>query len=468
MAFEFAPSERVARIRSRIDHPIVDADGHLMEFFPLVLDLLREIAGGEVVARFERYLGAAVAPDRSEFAPARVFWALPEKNTLDRLTVTLPELMYRRLDEIGIDFALLYPTFGLTALALPDDELRQALVRALNRYYTEVFAGHRDRLEPVAVISMFSPAEALAELDYAVRQRGLKAVVMGGVIPRAERPDGTKGAWLDTLGHESLYDYDPVWQRCLELGVTPSFHAVGYGWGSRVSARNYVYNHLGNFASAQEATCRSLVMGGVPRRFPELRFAFLEGGVTWGCQLFADLLGHYEKRNREAVHHYDPREFDLALCGELFDAFARGPIAERRKHYEENAAQQKRRPADDPLGYDDFAESRIRSAEDLVDVFTRQFSFGCEADDPLSCLAFDRARLPHRARLNALFASDIGHWDVPDVREVLCEAYELVEHGQLGDAEFREFSFANVVRMLRAGNPDFFEGTRVAAAARAV
>ena len=36
-------------------------------------------------------------------------------------------------------------------------------------------------------------------------------------------------------------------------------------------------------------------------RKPELRFAFLEGGVAWGAQLYADLLGHYEKRNRDAV-----------------------------------------------------------------------------------------------------------------------------------------------------------------------
>ena len=82
--------------------------------------------------------------------------------------MTLPELMYRRLDEIGIDFALLYPTFGLLVMSHPDDEMRRAVARALNRYYADVFAGHRDRLEPVAVVPMFTPDEALAELDYAV------------------------------------------------------------------------------------------------------------------------------------------------------------------------------------------------------------------------------------------------------------------------------------------------------------
>ena len=76
---------------------------------------------------------------------------------LDRMTVLLPKLLYRRLEEIGLDFALLYPTAGLSVLSNPDDELRQAAARALNTYYARVFADYRDRLEPVAVIPTFSP-----------------------------------------------------------------------------------------------------------------------------------------------------------------------------------------------------------------------------------------------------------------------------------------------------------------------
>ena len=54
------------------------------------------------------------------------------------------------------------------------------------------------------------------------------------------------------------------------------------------------------------------------------------------------------------------------------------------------------------------------------------------------------------------------------MRDVLPEAWELVEDGQMSEPDFREFAFANAVRMLRAANPDFFDGTSVAAAARAV
>jgi predicted TIM-barrel fold metal-dependent hydrolase len=392
-----------------------------------------------------------------------VFFGSPP--TLDRTTVTLPKLLYRRLEEIGLDFALLYPTSGLSVLSNPDDELRQAAARALNTYYARVFSEHRDRLEPVAVIPTFSPDEALAELDYAVGTLGLKAAVMSGTVPRTVRPDGSAASWVDTLGHDSLYDYGPLWARCVELGVVPAFHGIGYGWGSRVSPKNYVYNHLGNFAAAQEAACRSLIMGGVPTRYPELRLCFLEGGVAWAAQLYADLLGHYNKRNNDAVQVFDPARFDVSMAGELFSAFADGPLRGYRDRIEQGV-----KPLGDPgealYGIDDFAESGISSPEDIIDIFTRQLGFGCEADDPLNVLAFDGKLLPRGVRLNAMFASDIGHWDVPDVREVLPEAWELVEHGHLSEENFSDFACGNVVRMLTDLNPRFFEGTAVADAVR--
>ena len=80
---------------------------------------------------------------------------------------------------------------------------------------------------------------------------------------------------------------------------------------------------------------------------------------------------------------------------------------------------------------------------------------------PLAYMAFNRRILPHGIQLNAVFASDVSHWDVPDMREVLSEAWELVDDGHLGKDEFRAFSFGNIVDMLTATNPGFFRGTVV-------
>ena len=62
-------------------------------------------------------------------------------------------------------------------------------------------------------------------------------------------------------------------------------------------------------------------MSGVPQRFPKLRFAFLEGGVAWGCNLYADILGHWEKRNRESIEHYNPANLDRGQLEDLFKRY---------------------------------------------------------------------------------------------------------------------------------------------------
>jgi len=461
MGRTFAPSAEVAAIRRRLTHPVVDADGHLVEFMPMVIDCLREIADRDVAERFVQFRRSPFTS--SGFLPTRVFFGNPVG--IDRMTVMLPALLSRRLEEIGLDFALLYPTSGLSVLSNPHDELRQAAARAFNTYYARVFADHRHRLEPAAVIPTFTPEEAIAELDYAIGTLGLKTVVMSGVIPRTSRPDGSHAAWVDTLGHGSLHDYRPLWRRCIELGVAPAFHGIGYGWGSRVSATNYVHNHLGNFAAAQEGVCRSLILGGAPIRQPQLRLSFLEGGVTWAAQLYADLLGHYEKRNKDAVRAFDPARFDVVEAQELFAEFSTGGLRDYHDQFESGA-----RPFSDPTvtenGIDDFAESGIISTEDIVRVFAEQLAFGCEADDPMNALAFRSSMLPYGLRLNAVFASDIGHWDVRDVREVLPEAWALVADGHLSEEDFADFTCGNVVRHLTGPNPQFFEGTAVGDAFR--
>src|SRR5262249_11061733 len=150
-------------------------------------------------------------------------------------------LMYERVEQIGIDFALLYPTTGLKFPSWKDPELRCAGSRAFNIYIAEAFGEYRDRLAPVAVIPSLTPDEALARLAYAVGTLGLKAVAMASMVERDGSPGGLPGPWFDAIGHDSLYDYDPVWAKCAELGVMPSFHSTtGLGQYTRRSRKNFV------------------------------------------------------------------------------------------------------------------------------------------------------------------------------------------------------------------------------------
>ena len=253
--------------------------------------------------------------------------------------------------------------------------------------------------------------------------------------------------------------YDPFWARCIELGVSPAAHSGAFGWDGRRSISNYMYNHMGHFAAAGEALCKALFLGGVTRRFPSLRGAFLEGGVSWAARLLTDLVGHWEKRNSKDLENYNPAHFDRALFGELLERHG-GVLREMTAgpdiHELGFGAPQGQAEPDD-----EFGACGIRCPEDIRDRFVPNFHFGCEADDPLAHHAWDERGLPCQAKLSALFGSDIGHWDVPDMRKVLAEAWEQVEEGRMDAAQFRAFSFENVARFYTDSNPDFFAGTAV-------
>jgi hypothetical protein len=112
-------------------------------------------------------------------------------------------------------------------------------------------------------------------------------------------------------------------------------------------------------------------------------------------------------------------------------------------------------------GVDDWAACHIGRAEEIRDLFIPHFYFGCEADDPMTAWAFNTTVNPFGARLKAIFSSDIGHWDVPEMTEVVAEGHELVDKAVLSAEDFRDFVFTNPVTLWTAMNPDFFTGTVV-------
>ncbi len=467
------------RIRASLKHPVIDADGHWLEFGPIIVEQLEKFGGSRAVEGFRAFNGrvskqlTASEEERKRKRRAQeAFWALPTKNTRDRATEILPRLLYERLDEFGMDFTVLYPTAGLGVPFHPDQETRRVTCRAFNQFIAEFFGEFSDRMTPAAVIPMHTPEEACAELDYVTKELGLKVVMMASMVRRqipavaAKTPDAARFAtWFDMLGLDSEYNYDPVWTKCVELGISPTFHSGSRGVGLRNSPTNFVYNHIGHFAAASEAVCKAIFLGGVTRRFPQLKMGFLEGGVGWACGLYCDLIGHWKKRNREALEDTNPanlnREILTQLIREYGGKWVEGKISPKSSGVEAILERDQSGATGGIRELDDFAACKIKRAEDIRDLFVENFYFGCEADDPINAYAFNRKANPYGAKMNVLFGSDIGHFDVPDMKDVVPEAYELVEHELITADDFRDFMFVNPVRFWGEANPNFFKGTRV-------
>ena len=180
---------------------------------------------------------------------------------------------------------------------------------------------------------MHTPEEAIAELDFAVNVLGMRAVVLPSFVSRpipkfaAQNPESAEFAFrLDTYGIDSEYDYDPVWAKCVELRVVPGVHTNTLGLGFRRSISSYTYNHIGAFAASCEAVSKSLLLGGVFHRFPELKIVALEGGVGWAASLYADLLRHWEKRRGDRIDYLNPDRLDAVRLRSLLEDYGPSQI----------------------------------------------------------------------------------------------------------------------------------------------
>jgi predicted TIM-barrel fold metal-dependent hydrolase len=472
-------STEARKLRSRLNHPIIDADGHWLEYGPVMRDEFRRIGGdaaAEALAaatdRVPSALRMSVPERRRRRVAMEAFWGSPSQNALDRATAMLPRLMYERLDDLGIDFCVVYPTAGLGFHRMQDTRLRRAICRAYNVFTADQFRGLEDRLIPAAIIPMYTPEEAIEELEFASKQLGYKVMMVGGLMRRKvaalaeENPEASKVVdWYDVVGLDSDHDYDPVWKKCLELKIAPSFHNGARSILLRNSPSNFCYNHIGHFASAGHAVAKAIFLGGVTRRFPNLNFAFLEGGVGWACMLYADLIGHWEKRNRKALESTNPDNLDVKALLGYAQKYGQEALVEAVRRGEGLEGDSNSKLTGGLEDLDDYFRCKIGAKSDIKDLFVPRFYFGCEADDPVNAWAFNKKANPMGARLNAIFSSDIGHFDVPDMTEVVPEAYELVEHELLTDDDFRDFMFTNAVRFWGEVNPEFFKGTVVEKAA---
>ena len=148
---------------------------------------------------------------------------------------------------------------------------------------------------------MNTPAQAVAEAEYAVRSSARSRCSSPGTctppdrrrrLPARHVRRSTASTTTTRSGRSASSSASRRWctARCSQHRVTRSIS-------------NYVYNHVDGLAAAHESLCKSLFLGGVTRRFPDLRIGFLEGGVAWACALFSGA--------RRALGEAQPRR-DLA------------------------------------------------------------------------------------------------------------------------------------------------------------
>jgi hypothetical protein len=454
---------------------VIDGDGHWLEPIPIFLEYLSEVGGAKSVDQIRALWRGrdawyrATPQERQHSRLRRAIWWGVTSNTLRQGNGAAAGLAERAVARIGhrlrADLSKLRAQHQRHVRRRPAPGLRPRLQhddgRHVRAVWRKVCAGsHHSHLH--------TPDEALAELEYAVVQRGFRAIMLRGnqerAIPSAaqEIKDRQKAAWyVDTIALDSPYDYEPLWRRCVELGVAVTQHSGSGRWQDRASISNFTYNHVGHFAESNHAFARGVFLGGLVRRYPSLNFGFMEGGVSWACQMCLDMIEHWEKRRRAGLQY--PSETSVPELRQLIDRYGDRRLKASADALMNNLDAFRPECSLEELSRpehvsDDFEAAGIKSKDDVRAVFSGNFYFGCEADDRATMWAFDPRM---GVRLRPVFSSDFTHFDVPDFKEVIPEAFEMVEKGFVTEQDFREFTFTNAARLHTRNNPDFFKGTVV-------
>ena len=249
---------RSQQIRSSLKHPIVDADGHMLELTPVLSDYVYQVGGADARDLFDKSMeGAAetgnaalengktwfemtLEEKKEEWAPALPWWAMPTRSALDRATATVPRVLNDRMDELGMDYAVLYTTTGLAFDRIEPQEQRLIVCPGDKRLCSgpipAVFIPDDARRHSAHGHAGDShPGDGIrgqrtgAEGDNAAGPRGAADSQVPRTSTRAPRKYVRK---MDVIGLDSDYDYDPFWKRCQELKIVPASHGSDAGWGA--------------------------------------------------------------------------------------------------------------------------------------------------------------------------------------------------------------------------------------------
>ena len=275
------------------------------------------------------------------------FWGEPLRNHgLDLATATFPDLLYRRLDQLGIDFTVLYPDHRHQPAGV---RRRRRAPRVLSRSQRLLRRPLDGSPRPHDAGGDHPDGHARGGDRRARATRCTRPRLQGG--DAAELREAAARARVGGGPTRSASTASTTTTRCGRSAATSAscraFHGPGEGSTFHDSISNPVYNHVGHFATAATAVCKSLFLGGVSQRFPELRFLFLEGGVGWARSLLADLTSHWEKRSLDGLaRDSDPRLADADLFLDLYQQY--GGIAVAADDHADELAQAVGRPPRGP------------------------------------------------------------------------------------------------------------------------
>ena len=200
------------------------------------------------------------------------------------------------MDELGIDRALMFPTLASLVEERLRDDVRamHAVIHALNEWMLETWTfGYEGRIFPTPVITLPIVERAIEELEWVVERGARVVLIRPAPVPSL---DGTSRS-------PGLPEFDPFWQRVVDLGVLVAMHSSDSGYARYVNdwegTREFLPFKLSPFRAVAmghrpiEDTMAAMICHGALSRFPDLKIAVVENGSAFVRPLFQNLKEAY-------------------------------------------------------------------------------------------------------------------------------------------------------------------------------
>lgn len=166
----------------------------------------------------------------------------------------------------GIKSTVLYPTAALSYGKIATIDFAVAVTRAYNDWLFATYLQNDWRFRGMAIIPMQDPVAAVRELTRAVEELGM----CGAMLPAT----GLKA-------HLGSREYWPVYQEAERLGCCISVHGGCHSGLGFDDMNVYPAVHGLGHPFGQMISFAGILMNGIYDKFPNVRIAFLEGGVAW-------------------------------------------------------------------------------------------------------------------------------------------------------------------------------------------
>jgi predicted TIM-barrel fold metal-dependent hydrolase len=209
---------------------IIDGDGHIME------DNAGIIAHMDPPYREIAQRKGIVFPPLDHLHAGRAVETPPQR---DQRPGVGPQGWLDFLDDVGIEWTVLYPTVALAYGKIVSLDYAAAASRAYNDWLHQTYLKFNPRFKGMAIIPMQDPAEAAKELRRAVTELGM----LGAMMPSngLAAPLGSKMYWpvyeeANRLGcclavHGGAHDRFGMDHMNMYVPV----HALGHPWGLTIN-----------------------------------------------------------------------------------------------------------------------------------------------------------------------------------------------------------------------------------------